>query len=168
MKTILVGYDESEAAERALTRAADVAEAFGARLLVASVARDTSVPVPVPALESTGTVLVPSGIAGSVPAEAIQPLPGEPATRPPEPKELARRRLEHARMALAPRRLNAEYVAEVGDPADTLLALAERHDADLIVVGSREHGFLERLLGRSVDETVARRSDRDVLLVHEM
>jgi nucleotide-binding universal stress UspA family protein len=167
MKTILVGYDESEAAERALTRAADVAEAFGARLLVACVARDTSVPVPVPALESTG-VLVPSGIAGSVPAGAIPPLRGEPAAKPFEPKELARRRLEHARMALAPRRLDAEYVAEVGDPADTLLALAERHDADLIVVGSREHGFLERLLGRSVDETVARRSDRDVLLVHEM
>jgi nucleotide-binding universal stress UspA family protein len=34
-----------------------------------------------------------------------------------------------------------------------------------IVVGSSERGFLERLLGRSVDEAVARRSERDVLLV---
>ena len=44
--------------------------------------------------------------------------------------------------------------------------MAEQRDADLIVVGSREHGFLDRLLGRSVDESVARRSERDVLLVH--
>ncbi len=43
---------------------------------------------------------------------------------------------------------------------------ADQRDADLIVVGSRERGFLERLLGRSVDEAVARRAERDVLLVH--
>jgi nucleotide-binding universal stress UspA family protein len=44
-------------------------------------------------------------------------------------------------------------------------AVADQRDADLIVVGSRERGFLERLLGRSVDEAVARRAERDVLLV---
>jgi nucleotide-binding universal stress UspA family protein len=47
-----------------------------------------------------------------------------------------------------------------------LLAVADERVADLIVVGAREHGLLERLLGRPVDETVARRSGRDVLLVH--
>jgi nucleotide-binding universal stress UspA family protein len=69
-------------------------------------------------------------------------------------------------MSLARRTAETEYVVELGDPAERLLEVADRRDADLIVVGSREHGFLERLLGRPVDEAVARRSERDVLLVH--
>jgi nucleotide-binding universal stress UspA family protein len=69
-------------------------------------------------------------------------------------------------MSLARRTAETEYVVELGDPAERLLEVADRCDADLIVVGSREHGFLERLLGRPVDEAVARRSERDVLLVH--
>jgi nucleotide-binding universal stress UspA family protein len=84
----------------------------------------------------------------------------------PEPEELARRDLEGARSYLVHRHVEAQYVAEVGDPAERLLEVAEHHNADLIVVGSREHGFLDRLLGRPVDEAIARRSDRDVLLVH--
>jgi nucleotide-binding universal stress UspA family protein len=69
-------------------------------------------------------------------------------------------------MSLASRNIDVEFVVELGDPAERLLEVADQRDADLIVVGSREHGFLERLLGRSVDEAVARRSERDVLLAH--
>jgi nucleotide-binding universal stress UspA family protein len=83
-----------------------------------------------------------------------------------EPDELAERQLERARRALLGRSVDADYVVEFGDPAERLLELAEQRGADLIVVGSREHGFLERLLSRPVDESVARRSERDVLLVH--
>jgi nucleotide-binding universal stress UspA family protein len=94
------------------------------------------------------------------------PLPEPPREPSSDPESLARRQLERARTSLASRSIEAEYVTEVGEPAERLLAVAERRDADLIVVGSREHGFLERLLGHAVDEAVARRADRDVLLVH--
>jgi nucleotide-binding universal stress UspA family protein len=36
----------------------------------------------------------------------------------------------------------------------------------VIVVGSREHGFVERLVGTGVDQLVARGTDRDVLAVN--
>ena len=83
-----------------------------------------------------------------------------------ELEELARRQLERARMSLSSRKVETEYLVELGDPAERLLEVAEQRDADLLVVGSRERGFLERLLGRSVDEAVVRRAERDVLLVH--
>ena len=42
MKTIVVGYDGSDAAERALRRAAEIADAFSAALVVASVGQPSS------------------------------------------------------------------------------------------------------------------------------
>jgi nucleotide-binding universal stress UspA family protein len=160
---IVVGYDGSEAAERALRRAAAIAEAFSARLVVVSV--EGSSYVPASALEPAAAAgLVPPATGPLAPGGTV-PLP-EPAPGPPEPEELARRQLERARMSLAGRNIEADYVVELGEPAERLLELADQRDADLIVVGSREHGFVERLLGRPVDEVVARGSERDVLLVH--
>ena len=166
MNTIVVGYDGSDAAERALARAADFAQTLSARLVVVSVTGSAHVPAAAPAFEPA-PVLVPPAAAGPVATGGTMPLPEyPPESQPPEPEELAQRQLERARMSLASRPLEAEYVVEVGDPAERLLDVADQRDADLIVVGSRERGFLERLLGHGVDEAVARRADRDVLLVH--
>lgn len=165
MNTIVVGYADSEASERALTRAAELAAALSARLVVVSVSRSTRVPVTAPVLEAEGPMVVPS-VGGPFPAGGPVPLPEQEPRHEPEPAELAQRQLERARMSLAGKRVDVEFVGEVGDPVDRLLEIAEDRDADLIVVGSREHGLLERLLSRPVDETLARRAGRDVLLVH--
>jgi nucleotide-binding universal stress UspA family protein len=162
--TIVVGYDGSEAAERALARAADLAEGLSARLVVASVSPSPRVPVMTPVLEPVDPMLAPGGVAGPVPTRGA--LSELELDRAPEPKELAQRVLEQARRALTRRRVEAEYVAGVGAPAERLLEIADQHDADLIVVGTREHGFVERLLARPVDEALARKAARDVLLVH--
>jgi nucleotide-binding universal stress UspA family protein len=45
----------------------------------------------------------------------------------------------------------------MGDPATAIARLAEEHDVDLVVVGTRELGALQRLLGRSISQAVSRR-----------
>jgi nucleotide-binding universal stress UspA family protein len=165
VKTIVVGYDGTDGADRALRRAAEMAEAFSARLLVVSVSWSVYAPAPLSGVEPI-TELGPPAVAGPAATGGTVPMPPPEPGPQPEPEELARRQLERARMSLAGRKVETEYVLELGDPAERLLEVADERGADLIVVGSRERGFLERLLGRPVDEAVARRSERDVLLVH--
>jgi nucleotide-binding universal stress UspA family protein len=160
VKTFVVGYDGSEAAERALARAADLAEALAARLVVVSVFGLGGLPTP--DFES----IPPLPLGGPLPGGGTIPVPAADPETTHELEELAKQRLEQARTKLSQRRLEADYVARLGEPAETLLDVADERDADLVVVGSREHGFLERLLARPVEEAVARRAERDVLLVH--
>jgi nucleotide-binding universal stress UspA family protein len=136
MKTIVVGYDGTEPAQRALERAADLAQAFGSKLVVTSVA----------------PVLISQRSMGAI----------DPAD-PPEEHE---GELAQARAFLEQRGIHADYQPAVGEPADTILEVAERDNADLIVVGTRELNLIQRLLGQSVSEAVARHADRDVLIVH--
>jgi nucleotide-binding universal stress UspA family protein len=164
MERIIVGYDGSQEAERALERAAELGQALGARLIVVSIERVPWLGETVPEVEPA-EMPVAAVPPGPVATGAPTPLPLPQGPRP-EPKELARHQLERARMTLTRKRVEAEYVAELGDAAERLLALAQERDVDLIVVGSREHGFLDRLLGRHVDEAVAAQAGCDVLLVH--
>ena len=137
MDTIIVGYDETDASKRALARAAELAQAFKSKIVVTSVAR----------------VLTPGprGMGGVDPVDPI---------------ELHEEELKHAKAFLADRGIEARYLPAVGDPSSAILDVAENEKADLIVVGTREPGVLERLLGLSVSASVARRAHCDVLIVH--
>jgi nucleotide-binding universal stress UspA family protein len=137
-QSIVIGYDESDASKRALERAADLAKAFGSKLLVTSVA---------PTLEPA------SGRgAGGI----------DPTDTPEDHVE----ELKHARDYLAGVGVEAAYQAAIGEPADAIVQAANQHGADLIVVGTRELGTLSRLLGQSVSDSVAHHARCDVLIVH--
>ncbi len=137
MKTIVVGYDETEPAMRALTRASELAKAFGGRVWVTSVAR----------------VMAASARGGGAidPADSI---------------ELHEEELEHAKAFLTERGIETTIQPALGDPASTIVELADHVGADLIVVGTREPGMIDRLVNGSVSAGVSRRAHCDVLIVH--
>ena len=137
MKTIVIGYDDTEPSKRALERALELAKAFGASLVVTSVAP------------------VASGGGRSMGALDPTDLPAD-----------HREELAHARAVIESAGVAAEYVLGVGGTADAIVEAAEEHAADLIVVGTREPGFTQRLLGHSVSGEVAREAHCDVLIVH--
>jgi nucleotide-binding universal stress UspA family protein len=138
MKTILVAYDDTAPSRRALDRTATLAEAFGSRILVTSIA---------PLHYSSPRLTLTVRERG----EGI-------AAREED--------LKQAQAILAERGLAAETLAAMGEPATAIARLAEEHDVDLVVVGTREPGALQRLLGQSVSQGVSRKVRCDVLIVH--
>lgn len=82
---------------------------------------------------------------------------------PPEAPGLE---LQHAAALLRERGIEPELVEAAGEIADAIVEVAERHAADLIVLGTREPSQVERMLGYSVSEGVQRKAHCDVLIVH--
>ena len=137
MKTILIGYDGTDASKNALRRGAEIAKALGAKVHVTSVA-----PVLVGGPRSMG--------------------PYDPADPPAEHDK----QLEEAQALLAEEGITATLDPATGDVADAILEVADSVDADLIVLGSHERSLVEHALGMSVSGAVSRKAHRDVLIVH--
>jgi nucleotide-binding universal stress UspA family protein len=133
MQTIVVAFDADEASRVALDRAADLAEAFHARLVVVSVA---------PVLLGSGRV--PGGID------------------PTDPPERHAEQVDEATALLAARGAQAEAVVAVGHPEEAIVTAARDQGADLIVIGHHGAGLLGRLFGHGVAEGVVHRAPCDV------
>jgi nucleotide-binding universal stress UspA family protein len=152
-RTIVVGYDGTAPAGHALRRAADYARAFAAKVVVVSVAA----PQPLAEVGAPGAFgLMPyyAYAAGDT---------GQVAERNEQPWEQHRERVQ---ALFADADLQVEFTGAAGEPAEELVEAAEQRQAELIIVGTREPSFLERLLGGSVSQDVARRARCDVLVVH--
>ena len=146
-KLVTVGTDGSESAERAVVRAAELCADSGARLLIVCAYENRP-------RASSSDVAEAERALGDDAYKIIGSSPAEDTLRDAR---------DRARRAGAG---TVDTVAVAGDPTEAIIAKAELHHADLVVVGNKGlASFTGRLLG-SVPQQVSRRSRADVLIVH--
>lgn len=139
--TIVTGVDGSDHSLEAARLAVSVARRFNARLLIVTVVRP------------------PEGWWG------IGGAPPTPDAFASAVVEGRRKVLDGAEEALELEGINYETVEEVGDPAVQLSEVCSSEGADLLVVGRRGAGLVERLIVGSVADRVAHTAPCPVLTV---
>jgi len=139
-KKILVGYDGSENAKRALARAVALSSGQGATLSV------------VVAVSTALTVYGPTA-------------PYYPPGYPEQIMEEGRKLLEAAMSIAKAAGRGVSGSVEDGHPSEIILRLAESESADLIVLGRRGISGIERFLLGGVSSSVVNHSKCDVLVV---
>jgi nucleotide-binding universal stress UspA family protein len=144
IKRIVVPLDLSFSSLKALEFAADLAKPFAAELIALFV------------IESALTV-VPN--YGGVPGAALQQMANE--QRRASERHLARIERRYAR-----RGVRLRSIIQTGIPAQTIVELATRSKADLIVMATHGRTGVSRLLMGSVAERVVRTATCPVLTLH--
>ncbi|HLT95288.1 MAG TPA: universal stress protein [Acidimicrobiia bacterium] len=141
LETIVVGVDGSDQSLNAARLAVALARQFNARLLITTVVRP------------------PEGWWG------IGGAPPPPEAFASAVVEGRRRILDHAEAELDLDDIGYDTVEEIGDPAGRLADLCESENADLLVVGRRGAGLVERLVVGSVADRVTHIAPCPVLIV---
>jgi nucleotide-binding universal stress UspA family protein len=142
-KRILVAFDGSKGAEAALDKGIDVAKLCDAELTVLTVFRHYSL------LESSFSMIRPE----------------EPEQIDDAMRRYAKDVADHAKAQAAKQGLTIRAFIKNGPPSRSIIAFAEEHDMDLIVVGSRGLGAIESYLLGSVSYKVTGLADCPVLVV---
>ena len=135
-RRILVGYDGSEAGNKAFDSALELAKNHNAELYVLTISR-------------------PPEIGDDVETEAVIENSREHHRKLLAPLQ---RRTEQAGV-------KGHFQVAVGHPAEQIIMTADKHQVDLIVVGDRGRSKFARLLLGSVSKTVVQYADRPVLVV---
>ena len=148
IKKILVALDGSEAANKALDFALDLAEKYSADILLFTVVQPVTMPFYV--FEEVPTPIVPEHATFSKRLEAYS-------------RDLLSEILKKVKKEKP--KLNVSSRLEEGQPADKIVKIAKDEGVDVIVIGSRGlSGVKEWLLG-SVSDRVADKADCPVLIV---
>jgi nucleotide-binding universal stress UspA family protein len=140
IQTVAVGTDGSETANKAVDFAFDVAEKFGAKVVICSSYKPVTEDRVRQAQKDA-----PEDIQWSI-----------------NPTQEVDSNLTAAADRAKDRGLQTVTEAREGDPADVLCDIAEAHGADLLVVGNR--GMQRRVLG-SVPNSVSHKAPCSVVIV---
>ena len=142
IRQLLVGFDGSEPARRALRFAHDLAQQTGAKL----------------------TALVVLELPRVLPIGPFDSFVVTAPAKDPRQLEAARKLLEDAVADLP--QVAIEQKVQLGRAADIICEEAARLDVDLIVVGARGLGTGGRWLLGSVSDRVVHQAGRPVVVVH--
>jgi nucleotide-binding universal stress UspA family protein len=142
---VLVGFDESVAAGRALERGIEEARARHSRLVVLSV---FEVPLDPQVDRYFGTL------------DDVADWEGQPIAPPPELVGL----LAQARERVEGAGLRADFMWAAGEPGRAIVDAARDARADVVVLGEHHHGFVAGLLGKDVAAEVDRELGSTVIL----
>ena len=145
MGGVLVGFDDSAAAGRALDRGIEEARARHSRLVVLSV---FEVPLDPQVDRYFGTL------------DDIADWEGQPIAPPPELVGL----LAQARDRVEGAGLEADFMWAAGEPGRAIVDAARDAKAEVVVLGEHHHGFLSGLLGTDVAAAVERDLGSTVIL----
>jgi nucleotide-binding universal stress UspA family protein len=145
VRRILVGYDGSDGARRALERAIGEAHDSHGRITVLSVA---NMPLDLDVPRNFGTL-------DDISADEGKALP-------PPPDVI--QHLTEARDRLASSGLEANLVWRAGEPGAAILETAKDTRAQVIILGEHHHGLLGNLFGVDVDAEVQREAGAQVIL----
>ncbi len=135
ISTIVLATDLSTASTEATSRAVDLADRLGARLLIVN-------------------VLEKHRVSGSGSHERVDQSRAE---REAHMVTLVRDARDSG--------VNAEFLVWEGDPGTSIAAAAEAENADMVVVGTRGRSGAERMILGSVSDHVVRHAPCPVLVV---
>lgn len=139
--TVVVGVDGSDGSKRAAEHAVGIARKWDAHLIIVTVVR------------------TPEGWWG---------LGGAPPTTEALTTALIdgqREILDQIEASLDLEGVDYETVQELGDPVNRVLAVCEENSADVLVIGRRGAGLVERVVLGSVADRLAHLSPCPVLIV---
>ena len=143
-RSIVVGTDGSETAGKAVTHAAKLAAAFGARLTIV-------------------TAFSPhAGETARVQAE----VPDELRWRITDSAAAEEKGNEARKLARGEGAKEVAVFVENGDPASVLLDAVDQYAGDLIVVGSKGMTGTRRFVLGSVPNKISHHAPCDVIIVH--
>ncbi|HET7515356.1 MAG TPA: universal stress protein [Gaiella sp.] len=145
MSGVLVGFDDSAAAGRALDRAVEEARARHTRLVVLSV---FEMPLDPQVDRYFGTL------------DDIADWEGQPIAPPPELVGL----LAQARERVEGAGLQADFMWAAGEPGRAIVDAARDARVEVVVLGEHHHGFVAGLLGKDVAAEVERELGSTVIL----
>ncbi len=149
IKTVLIAYDFSPCADRALAMGITIAGRFNAEALIVNVINRRDIEA------------IEHAMHRSILADT-------PTTSDDMVREFKEERLQELQKALVKYSGKGHRFkphVSVGEPVDEILAIGREHSADLIVMGARGHSRMTRLLTGSKAEALFRLSSTPILSV---